>query len=152
MVYNEPLRPEQRLEPDCPGFFIALIANSANAETASCFAFPAALRRPQSAFGAVLDQSILLKREGPLLASYGLLWRSVDDRVHGVPRRGQELCKQNSKNNSFQQLSKQASCKLAGRYFYARIYMRASCITVLNAHPTASVGKNNPRKALVTQD
>ena len=55
MVCNEPLRPGQRLEPDCPGFFTVSIANPANAETVFCFAFPAALLRPQSAFGAVLD-------------------------------------------------------------------------------------------------
>ena len=30
--------------------------------------------------------SILLKREGPLRASYGLLWRPVDDRVHPLGR------------------------------------------------------------------
>lgn len=56
MVCNEPLRSGQRLEPDCPGFFIASIANPANAETASCFAFSAALQRPQSAFVAADDK------------------------------------------------------------------------------------------------
>ena len=55
MVCNEPLRPGQRLEPDCPEFFTVSIANPANAETVFCFALLAALQRPQSVFSAVLD-------------------------------------------------------------------------------------------------
>lgn len=73
MVCNEPLRPGQRLKPDCPGFFIASIANPANVEVAFCSAFSAALQWPQSAFSAVPDPSILSKRDEPLRASYGHL-------------------------------------------------------------------------------
>lgn len=77
MVCNEPLRPGQRLEPDCPGFFIVQIANPANAETAFCFAFPATLQRPQSALRAVLDHLYCRSERGlyglPTASCGGLL-------------------------------------------------------------------------------
>ena len=62
-------------------------------------------------------------------------------RKHGGYIAGQEQM-------SDDELSKQASYQQVGRYFYARIYMRASCINVLNAHPTASVGKMTHAKPL----
>ena len=124
MVCNEPLRPGQRLEPDCPRF-------SSNLSCESSSIFP---NSPYGATGATEHvwsqgwQTILLKREEPLQASYSLLWRSVGNRVRplrlevkellppcsppgSVCLQGAEPNKRNYEVDSFQQLPKQASCR-----------------------------------------
>ena len=95
-----------------------------------------------------MTNSILLKRDGPLRASYGLLWRSVSNRVHPLRLEA----RMGIVYSTLQAIINQASCQESRALFlcpdccestqYRRFW--TPCSTLL-------VGKNNIYKSVALQ-